>query len=76
MKISQHESKSGFFPSRSHIGQDSGYSSKDKIRMVGQSFSIVSTRTTTRMYVCLKSVIWIAHSGLKIGVHVLASIKS
>ena len=27
-KISQHESKLGFFPSRSHIGRDSGCSSK------------------------------------------------
>ena len=34
-KVSQHESKSGFFLSRLHIGQDLGFSSK--IGMVGQS---------------------------------------
>ena len=31
MKISHHESKSGFFLSRSHIGGDSGFSSKIRI---------------------------------------------
>ena len=34
-KILQHESKSGFFLSRSHIGRGSGLTSK--IGMVGQS---------------------------------------
>ena len=44
MKILQHKSKSGFFLSRSHIGQDSGFSSKnqdnpDEIGMVGKLYS-------------------------------------
>ena len=30
-KLSQHESNSGFFLSRSHIGRDSGFSSKIRI---------------------------------------------
>ena len=38
-KISQSESKSVFFLSRSHIGRDSGFSSK--IGMVGQSDSVL-----------------------------------
>ena len=36
-KMTKQISKSGVFLSRSHIGRDSGFSSPDEIRLVGQS---------------------------------------
>ena len=47
-KISQHESKSGFFLSRSHIGWDSGFSSKIRIILMKLGWLDSLDRLTAR----------------------------